>query len=173
MLCEFAEMSELAQIITTIEFVLELMPAWAEHVQRWYQLDGPSFSLVEAYWRFKDQLPLPDIIFFTSSSGSNETDAYFCQSGGDSPARFVHTLPNIRLAPMLQLMKRDVPAICLQKGQLSWSQWKDSTKELLERSKYKSGWLINIEKSDALWHESDKRKYCIMISVFGEQNGNK
>lgn len=91
-------------------------PAWANRVERWYQLDAPAFGLTETYWHHREALRDPPAwIFLCSPRASNDTDAHFAQTTTPSPAKFVHTLPNIRSAPLLQVMNWSGPVLCIQK----------------------------------------------------------
>jgi 3-oxoacyl-[acyl-carrier-protein] synthase-1 len=91
-------------------------PAFLSKIDRWYQLDGAALSLTLAYNDWRTMLPVPDRIFLASPSASNETDWEFTQSGGISPAKFVHTLPNVRSTALLQAMNWTGPVLCLQDG---------------------------------------------------------
>lgn len=93
------------------------VPAWHLKVDRWYQLDGAAYGLVDAYFSCLPKLLCrPDFIFLASPSASNQTDFEFVESGAISPSLFVHTLPNIRSAPLLQAMEWAGPLLCLQMG---------------------------------------------------------
>ena len=89
-------------------------PAWSSKVARWSQLDFAAYGLVEAYERLKTGLSKPSFIFLASPGASNETDRKFALGGGTSPSLFVHTLPNIRCSPMLQVMEWSGPVLCVQ-----------------------------------------------------------
>ena len=91
-------------------------PAWAEKVERWYQLDPAAFALADAYWTFQSSLnEPPGWLILASPAASNFTDAQFAASETPSPAKFVHTLPSIRGVALLQLMKWSGQVLCLQK----------------------------------------------------------
>ena len=98
------------------EFPAPQEPAWAKKVDRWNQLDEAAFSLLQAYWDWKETLAPPSMIFLASPGASNPTDRAFAQSGAVSPARFAHTLPNTRGTALLQAMGWSGPLICLQNG---------------------------------------------------------
>ncbi len=90
-------------------------PEWSAQVERWYQLDGPAFALTETFWREREKLSrAPVSMLLASPQASNLTDAAFATQAASSPARFVHTLPNIRAASLLQVMGWAGPVICLQ-----------------------------------------------------------
>jgi len=90
-------------------------PEWASGVERWYQLDAPAFALTEVFWKHRDQLQKrPTMMLLCSPGASNATDAQFALSAQPSPAKFVHTLPNIRSAALLQVMEWAGPVLCVQ-----------------------------------------------------------
>ena len=91
-------------------------PAWAPQVERWYQLDAAAFGLTELYWRERENLSSrPAAMFLASPGGSNFTDRQFAAGATPSPTKFVHTLPNIRSAALLQVMGWSGRVLCLQK----------------------------------------------------------
>ena len=90
-------------------------PEWSAYVERWYQLDAAAYGMTALYWRNRDQLhAAPRMIFLASPGASNFTDAQFALSEGLSPAKFVHTLPNVRSAALLQVMNWSGSVFCLQ-----------------------------------------------------------
>ncbi|MBC7691975.1 MAG: hypothetical protein H7222_09405 [Methylotenera sp.] len=102
----------LKQLHFDYEFPAKSEPSWKSHVDRWYQLDAPAYGLVQAYSIWKDQLPiLPAMILLASPGASNKTDRQFAKSGGISPAKFAHTLPNIRCSPLCQVMDWSGPVL--------------------------------------------------------------
>lgn len=92
------------------------VPAWASHIERWTQLDAASSGLAQATWELRPKLEnsRPRAIFLASPQASNETDFQFASTGASSPAKFVHTLPNIRSAALLKLLSWSGPLFCLQ-----------------------------------------------------------
>lgn len=88
-------------------------PSWKTQVDRWYQLDAYAYGLAEAYSRIRPITPA--MIVLASPGASNETDFQFASNGATSPAKFVHTLPNIRCSPLCQVMGWNGPVLCLQK----------------------------------------------------------
>lgn len=79
-------------------------PEWAPLVERWYQLDAPSYLLCQTYWESKNRLGSPpELILLNSPQSSFATDKGFCQSL--SPSKFVHTLPNVRSSAFLQVIE--------------------------------------------------------------------
>jgi hypothetical protein len=78
-------------------------PGWKSKVERWYQIDPPSFALCESYWQNQDFLKdAPDLILLNSPQASFKTDQNFCKTL--SPSKFVHTLPNVRTSALFQLI---------------------------------------------------------------------
>lgn len=93
------------------------VPNWHQSVDRWYQLDEAAYGLVDTYFHCLSKLfSRPDFIILASPAASNHTDFEFVKSGAISPSLFVHTLPNIRSAPLLQAMEWTGPILCLQAG---------------------------------------------------------
>ena len=90
-------------------------PSWAEKVDRWHQLDAYSFGMIDAYARFQDSLETPELILLASPSASNDADRQFVLSKGKSPAKMVHTLPNVRSSSLVKFMGWGGPVLCLQK----------------------------------------------------------
>ena len=85
-------------------------------VERWYQLDAFAYGLVQAYTAWKPKLEKPPaMIWLASPEASNETDLQFARGGAQSPAKFVHTLPNVRCSPLCQVMEWAGPVLCIQK----------------------------------------------------------
>ncbi|MGZ3722807.1 MAG: hypothetical protein ACXVA9_07765, partial [Bdellovibrionales bacterium] len=100
----------------SFEFPQTSTPEWSTKVERWYQLDAAAFALTETFWRHRDTLKSrPETMFLASPLASNHTDAQFASSQAPSPAKFVHTLPNIRGASLLQVMEWSGQVYCLQK----------------------------------------------------------
>lgn len=98
-----------------LRFPVKDTPAWGAEVERWYQLDSASYVLADAYWKFREQLKTPPGWLILASPGaSNHTDAQFA-AAPPSPAKFVHTLPNVRGVALLQLMRWPGQILCLQK----------------------------------------------------------
>lgn len=97
----------------------KLAPAWQDRVERWYQLDACAYALCEAGFQLQRQYQWrrPDLILLSSAGGSNATDLAFAQGGASSPAKFVHTLPNIRGSSLCQVLDWSGPILCLQNGE--------------------------------------------------------
>lgn len=106
---------KLSWLSYNFSFPLKTEPEWAQKVERWYQLDAPAMGLAEVYWRHRARLvDSPAWILLASPGASNSTDFQFATTA-PSPAKFVHTLPNIRSAALLQLMNWSGPVLCIQK----------------------------------------------------------
>jgi len=85
-------------------------------MERWSQLDEAAQNLCAAYWEKRSALGAPpDWIILASPGASNHTDRQFVTAAVPSPAKFVHTLPNVRGAALLQLMQWSGPVLCIQK----------------------------------------------------------
>jgi hypothetical protein len=103
------------------EYPAKAEPKWASTVERWYQLDAAAFGLVEVFSQLKSELERPPTFLILASPGSSsETDFQFVQSGAASPSKFVHTLPSVRAAPLLQVMKWQGPVLCVQNDPVTW-----------------------------------------------------
>ena len=90
-------------------------PSWAPKVERWYQLDHPAYSMAHAYSVLASVVgPAPHLMILASPRASNDTDFAFASTGASSPSKFVHTLPNIRAVPLLQVMEWAGPLLCVQ-----------------------------------------------------------
>lgn len=97
-------------------FPATVEPEWKDRVERWYQMDGAAFALTATYWHHRPLLEVPpEWMLLASPRASNRTDAQFAAAASPSPAKFVHTLPNIRVACMLQVMGASARVLCLQK----------------------------------------------------------
>jgi hypothetical protein len=92
-------------------------PKWSAKVERWYQLDACAYGIVEMYAKLAVSGELrrqPDLMLLASPLASNESDFGFAKTGASSAHRFAHTLPNIRSAPLLQVMGWSGPMLCIQ-----------------------------------------------------------
>ncbi len=91
------------------------MSEWQNRVERSHQLDEAAQILCATWWEKRYSMgPLPDWLILASPSASNWTDAHFVRSEMPSPSKFVHTLPNVRGAALLQLMNWHGPVLCIQ-----------------------------------------------------------
>jgi len=95
-------------------------PLWKSDCERWQFLDKASFSFAQAI--FETVLnPKPEIFYLCSQEGSNQTDFDFVNSGYLSPAKFVHTLPNVRVSSFFQVSKLKGEVLCFSNGAYSLS----------------------------------------------------
>ncbi|MBM3191681.1 MAG: hypothetical protein FJZ63_03365 [Chlamydiae bacterium] len=122
------------------------IPEWSTRVDRWYQLDAFSYGLTEGYWRWKNtstNLVSPDFIILISRTASNASDLAFVESNCTSAHRFAHTLPNVRLAPLLEVMHWKGPTLCLQ---MSTDYLERALREAYDLpDKYHRKWVITVE----------------------------
>ena len=123
-------------------------PEWSMKVERWYQLDLPAFALTETFWRHRETLKSrPETIFLASPSASNLSDSQFTLSEPPSPAKFVHTLPNIRAASVLQVMNWSGQVYCLQND--PWTVLTALAEGLREvRGSGQESWIMSVSESD-------------------------
>lgn len=93
-------------------------PAWKDQVERWYQLDELGFAFCEAIheWEYLKAFPKPDLILLALEEASNPADKDYVLTGGQSPAKFVYTLPNISAAIIFQMLKINGKVYCLSHG---------------------------------------------------------
>jgi hypothetical protein len=129
-------------------------PIWKDSVERWYQLDAAAYGLCEVFTHshVTDRRP-PGLIVLASPGGSNHTDSLFIEGDAGSPAKFVHTLPNIRVSSLLQVMGWAGPALCLQNDPFSVSTAIAQATILLD-NKFCCIWIFGCQ---ALW--SSKNGY--------------
>lgn len=111
-------MTRVLHVSSVLSFPSAQEPEWAGQVERWYQLDAAAFALTETYWRHRELLKeTPDWLFLSSPGASNATDAAFAAQAAvttPSPAKFVHTLPNVRSASLLKVMGWSGQVLCVQ-----------------------------------------------------------
>lgn len=104
----------------TLAFPVTVEPEWKNQVERWYQMDGAAFALTATYWHHRPLLNVPpEWMLLASPRASNRTDVQFAAAISPSPAKFVHTLPNIRAACVLQVMGASAQVLCLQKDPIT------------------------------------------------------
>lgn len=119
-------------------------PAWSNVVDRWYQLDPFAYGLAEFYSAKHEALgPHPSMIVLASPGGSNETDYLFASGGGSSPGKFVHTLPNIRISSLCQVMAWTGPMLCLQRDPHTEEVALEEAKWLLGRA-FPRIWVMGV-----------------------------
>jgi hypothetical protein len=97
------------------QFPVQKEPIWHRFVDRWNHLDAYAYGLVQACFQWK-MAPeaYPDFIILASPEASNRTDFQFAHTGGLSPSKFVHTLPNVRSSSLCQVLKWNGPLLCIQ-----------------------------------------------------------
>jgi len=126
-------------------------PAWKGKVERWYQIDPPSFALCESYWQNQDFLgEAPDMILLNSPQASFKTDQMFCKTL--SPSKFVHTLPNVRTSALFQLIPWRGPLLSLVGD---FAETLKLGEELLTGGRYRRVWAIHVKEAPHLsveWH---------------------
>lgn len=104
---------------------IETVPAWADKVPRWTQLDPASAAIADAWheWQAKGLLNAsrPPVAFvLASAQGSNRSDFGFARGGAFSPSRFVSTLPSVNLSALFQTTGWVGPMYCVQDGARSF-----------------------------------------------------
>jgi hypothetical protein len=138
-------------------------PAWAEKIDRWYQLDEISFTLCEAIhaWDYLKTFTRPDVVLIALLGASNTSDFDFASTGANSPSKFVYTLPNVCASVLFQLLKLDGKIFCMHKGKQTESFAKSEASSLAQTGK--TVWLIT---SSAETDES-KTQRIISFESFG------
>lgn len=122
-------------------------PEWSTQIERWYQLDGASFALADLFWSNRQTLSTrPAWMLLASPRASNEADLDFAQN--PSPAKFVHTLPNVRGAALIRLMGWNGPTLCLQKDP---STVVTALHEAMELSEQGEVWVASAEHRRNQW----------------------
>jgi hypothetical protein len=125
-------------------------PSWKTVVERWYQLDAFAYGLAQAYVAWKPKLPSPpSLILLASPQASNATDFEFARTGAQSPAKFVHTLANIRSSSLCQVMGWAGPVLCLQKDPSTALQALREAAALIESGHEGAIWVLGVFRSDA------------------------
>jgi hypothetical protein len=126
-------------------------PSWKGVVERWYQLDPFAYGLTQAYSVWKSEIPSPPaMILLASPRASNETDFQFAHGGAVSPAKFVHTLPNIRCSPLCQVMEWSGPVLCLQKDPFTTLHALREAAAFLEAGAAAPIWVLTVFRQDGL-----------------------
>jgi len=132
------------EYIFDFAFPASSAPQWNTRVERWYQLDAYAYGLTEFYQTHASQLGAhPALIILDSPGASNETDFQF--TARCSPAKFIHTLPNIRVSPLCQVMNWTGPVLCLQKGSHTEQAALEECHRLLQQ-KRSPIWLLSVNR---------------------------
>jgi hypothetical protein len=131
-------------------------PLWKDSVQRWYQLDACAYGLAEGAFRWRD-LNRPDLVILASPLASNETDRLFIETGSGSPAKFAHTLPNIRCSPFCQVMEWSGPVLCFQRDPRTQIQGLIEGFELAG-SQFPLVWILSVIR-----HEFHYKVHCLEV----------
>jgi len=148
------------------------VPDWVSQVDRWYQLDPYSYGICEAVsvWQKSEKyLPEPSILFLASPAASNEADWEFVRTGAASPAKFVHTLANVRSLALCQVMNWQGIVICLQKDPQTM------VRGLLEAALHLSTqapiiWVICVTKEDGTKSEESENGYLVHLLTLTMKN---
>jgi hypothetical protein len=119
-------------------------PVGAERVHRWYQLDAASRALLEWWSKARETIAPPAAIFLASPGGCDESDGDFGKSRFTSPQKFVHTLPSVRVTPLLQVMDWAGPVICVQRDPFTFATAVAEAQLFL--SIYHSVWVLGVKK---------------------------
>ncbi len=137
----------------------KLEPAWAAKVDRWYQLDGPSFVMAELAYRLQTE-PSPLALFLSGKEASSLADIDFVNSGASSPAKFVYTLPSVRSSSFCQVLSWTGPVWSIQKDPES------CLSALQESLLFDGSWVIDLRI-----HADHIRARCFLSQV--EASGAK
>jgi hypothetical protein len=126
-------------------------PSWSQKVERWYQLDAAAYGLVQGFSELRESLgSRPDMIVLASPRASNSTDRSFAVTGASSPSKFVHTLPNVRGAPLLQVMGWGGPVICVQDDPQTILNGIDQALGFLETdSRLHRIWVLSVQEDSS------------------------
>lgn len=123
-------------------------PSWKTVVERWYQLDAFAYGLAQAYVAWKPRFSgKPSLILLASPQASNLTDFEFARTGAQSPAKFVHTLSNIRCSSLCQVMEWAGPVLCLQKDPSTELHALREAAALLEFGHEGAIWVLSVFRS--------------------------
>lgn len=143
-------------------------PSWKGIVERWYQLDAFAYGLAQAYVTWKPKLShvQPALILLASPQASNATDFEFARTGAQSPAKFVHTLSNIRCSSLCQVMEWAGPVLCVQKDPATQLQALREAAALLESGHEGPIWVLSVFRAD-----KDAPAYQAHAFVLGAKSG--
>jgi len=151
-------------------------PSWKTVVERWYQLDAPAYGLAQAYVAWKPRLRQPPaLVFLASPQASNTTDFEFARSGANSPAKFVHTLSNIRCSPVCQVMEWAGPVICVQRDPSTQLHALREAVAALESGSEGPIWVLSVFKPGSVPDASrihGHEAHAFVLSRESGENGN-
>jgi len=128
----------------SLSFPLTHLPKGIEQVDHYNQLDPASLTIAQLWASRPEELGRPDAILLASPHASNESDYNFVKSGFQSPQKFVHTLPSVRIAPLCQLMGWQGPVLCVQKDPFTFSSALQETLPLF--GEWKRIWVVGLLK---------------------------
>lgn len=90
-------------------------PEWAETFSHYNQMDKATFYLAEFIWENKEELltSLPESISIISFKSSYCSDrAYVKDPKVRNPAKFIYTLPSVKINVICGLLKWEGPVFC-------------------------------------------------------------
>lgn len=148
-------------------------PAWSSRVDRWYQLDAYAYGLAQSASHFNslnltptgEPAKLPDLVLLASPEASNRTDYAFAQSGGNSPAKFVHTLPNVRSSAWCQVTGWSGPLLCLQRDPFTLVGALSEAATLLGGD-YQEIWVLSVTLMKEGKYRAHQFRLCLAPSSF-------
>lgn len=127
------------------------MSKWQDRVERWNQLDEAARALCESYWSKREIIGRhPDWLLLASPGASNWTDAQFYNREVPSPSLFVHTLPNVRGAALLQVMQWHGPVLCIQKDPDTVATALNEGRRLAESENVRV-WVATVTRVEGAW----------------------
>lgn len=143
------------------EFPRKDKPMWSNKIQRWNQLDEHSNILLEASYQFQDELhPRPDLLILASFQASNTSDYKFAHSR-PSPAKFVHTLPNVRGSLLCLLNDWTVPLYTIQSKERAIIQAIEQCQKLTQRGQYKNILIAASECINDKFYKAHFLEFCL------------
>ena len=124
-------------------------PVWKSECERWQFLDEASFACAQTIFELR-LTPPPEIFYLCSPEGSNQTDLDFVIGNYMSPAKFVHTLPNVRVSSFFQVSKLKGEVLCFSNGVHSLAY---GLNEALHRfaADTKPSVLVSLQKNTVLY----------------------
>lgn len=126
----------------------KLIPLWSSLVNRWHQLDDEAYCVAEATFRKKGFIGKPDLVIFTTTESSMNTDCLFSQSEKFSPSHFVHTLPNVRSLSFSLVLNWEGPLLCTSLGEHSLRTANELSKIHLKSKQVKNVMIVLVSRLD-------------------------